>query len=42
MPIAFASMLAAVSDYVSWWQIALVPILVGLIWFYFWNKKRQM
>jgi len=37
-----ASMQALFGGYVEWWQLALVPVLIGLIWFLIWNKKRQM
>ena len=42
MSTAFSSVLALFGGYVEWWQLALLPVLIGLIWFYFWNKKRQM
>ena len=42
MSTAFSSVLALFGGYVEWWQLALLPVLIGLIVFYFWNKKRQM
>jgi len=39
-PLAFA--LAAISDYFVWWQLPLLLVLVGLIGFLVWHKRRQM
>jgi len=39
-PLAFA--LAAFSDFFVWWQLPLLLILIGLIGFLVWNKRRQM
>ncbi len=35
------SMLAAISDFFVWWQLPLVAVLVGLIVFMVWYRKRQ-
>jgi cytochrome c-type biogenesis protein CcmH/NrfF len=29
-------------EWLFWWQIPLLLVLIGLIWFLVWNKKRQM
>ena len=29
-------------EWLYWWQFPLLAILIGLIWFLVWNKKRQM
>ena len=31
-----------IMDYFVWWQFPLLAILIGLIWFLVWQKKRQM
>lgn len=25
----------------QWWQLGLIVVLIGILGFYFWNKKRQ-
>ena len=35
------SMLGAVSEYFYWWQIPLVLILIALIAFLVWYRRRQ-
>ena len=35
-------MLAKVSDYVSWWQLVLIALLIAVIIFYVMYRKRQM
>lgn len=35
------SMLADIGDYFVWWQIPLVLVLIGLIVFLVWWRKRQ-
>jgi len=35
-------MLAALGDYFYWWQLPLVIVLIGLIVFMYWYRKRQM
>lgn len=44
MSIAPASMLAIFPLFgiIEWWQLLLLPVLIGLIWFLVWNRKRQM
>lgn len=39
---AFASVLALFGGYVEWWQLLLVPVLIALIWFLIWSRKRQL
>ncbi len=34
--------LAAISDYVQWWQWVLLVILIALIIFYWQYKKKQV
>ena len=29
-------------EWLYWWQFPLLAVLVGLIWFLVWNKKKQM
>jgi hypothetical protein len=28
-------------EWLYWWQFPLLVVLIGLIWFLIWNKKRQ-
>jgi|GEM_PF-2580773 len=32
---------AEISDYLAWWQVPLVLVLVGLIVFLVWYRRRQ-
>ncbi len=38
--LAFA--LADLSDYFEWWQFPLLLVVIGLVVFLWWNKRKQM
>ena len=36
------NMLAGAGDYFVWWQLILLAVLIGLIVFWLWYRKKQM
>ena len=40
--LATLPLIGAISDYVTWYQIVGLVVLIGLIVFWVWYRKRQM